>query len=165
MNTKNYSRHLFGAVFCAVCFLVATGTSVFAQTSGQTLPFHAEELSITTDGNIWAWNAVSSGKATHLGKTSGSSFNRIVGGYKNPDGSWFLFGISFATSVAANGDELYMTTKWTLDTGDPEDVVYGNWFITGGTGRFENATGEGTTVGRSAGEDSRFFITDGEINY
>jgi hypothetical protein len=43
--------------------------------------------------------------------------------------------------VAANGDELEITTVWRFNL--RSFTALGEWEITGGTGRFENAKGSG----------------------
>jgi len=67
--------------------------------------------------------------------------NRCSGGVANTN---------FETLTAANGDSLYLTS---YDVACPiASNIYrggGNWTITGGTGRFSNATGQGTLDGQS----------------
>jgi hypothetical protein len=169
MNAKNHTRHLFGSIFCAISFLVATGTSAFAQSSGQLLPFHAVLVGIERtdipneiDPDYPAWEDVIVGKATHLGKTSGSSVNNSFDFGFDAIG-FHLVGVAVMTTVAANGDELEITTDWRYYM--HSDVVYGDWEITGGTGRFENATGEGTSEGRDNEDGDRVHVYDGKINY
>jgi hypothetical protein len=188
MKTQNHiyqlfrNLHLFGSIFCAISFLIATGTSALAQSSGQTRPFHAVVVSIeSTDiPNViapgWpAWESISAAKATHLGKTSGYGVNYSFGygGWWTGDEIGFhLVGVAVMTMVAANGDELEITTDWRYyipafqPPGSPyADVVLGDWEITGGTGRFENATGAGTSEGRNNEDGDRVHVYDGQINY
>jgi hypothetical protein len=51
--------------------------------------------------------------------------------------------------VAANGDELHWTYAGTgsLPDADGNTAITGNFVISGGTGRFSDATGEGTIEG------------------
>lgn len=53
--------------------------------------------------------------------------------------------------VAANGDELTGTAEGDFDfTQNPPRVIWATFVFTGGTGRFENATGNGESSGVSA---------------
>lgn len=58
------------------------------------------------------------------------------------------------TFVAANGDELFGSSEVTgcFIADDVPTQVAGTWEIDGGTGRFANATGEGTTSAVALGE-------------
>jgi hypothetical protein len=71
------------------------------------------------------------------------------------------------TDVAANGDTTVTTYEWTLDVSAPmEDwVVNSPWKIVGGTGRFKNATGEGTGVTRFNAAGNAVGNWDGVIKY
>lgn len=80
--------------------------------------------------------------------------------------------MAYSTVVAANGDKIYITTEWRyyIPAFQPEGspyagVVLGEWEITGGTGRFENAIGSGTSEGRDNEDGDRVHVYDGEINY
>ena len=183
MNTQKHTRHLVGSILCAISFLIATGTTAFAQSSGQTRPFSAVIVGLG-DNPIPndlsplfpAWESVIVGKATHLGKTGGYglNFGLAWGGSWTGDTIGFhLVGVAVTTLVAANGDELEITNNYRyyltafLPPGSPyADVVLGEWEITGGTGRFENAIGSGTSEGRRDNEDEeRVHVYKGRINY
>jgi hypothetical protein len=82
------------------------------------------------------------GTATHLGL---SHFSATATVYPSPP---FLQQEGGGKFISANGDELY----WSFEgTGKflPGGLVefYGQYWITGGTGRFEDVTGEGTYSG------------------
>jgi hypothetical protein len=92
------------------------------------------------------------GKGTHMGK-------HVIDGNVQADGEFFPApGIFFAgtfegtqTAIAANGDELTSSLQGEVVlTFTEEGLVTGLWFpeftITGGTGRFANASGELTGV-------------------
>lgn len=74
-----------------------------------------------------------------------------------------LYGKTVETMVAANGAELNLVSTWWMDFRD--GVVYATWEIDGGTGRFADATGEGTAVGHENEAGNKVFIIDGVINY
>lgn len=97
--------------------------------------------------------------ATHLGKstntTTGLATLHVFQACTTPDGST---GVRYdvATSavvVAANGDELYATTS-VSGCGDGIGLTEpaGTYTITGGTGRFDGATGAGTVSASTIGE-------------
>ena len=173
---KTFSHHItnsiqsmFGgfrqiaAAACVLALLVATGTSAMAQSSGKTRPAHSnfEQFATPTAfGNTY----VGKGISTHLGKVAViDGINYFLG--FNADG--LFHGVGRSRTVGANGDETWVTYEWTLDVFAPmEDwVVNVTWVIVGGTGRFENATGEGTGVGRLNADGNFVFIDDGVIKY
>ena len=90
-------------------------------------------------------------KATHLGKSANTTVGLITVHALtpcttpdgNPDGVLFDVAAT-AVIVAANGDELY-TTNNVSGCGDGVGLTEptGTYTITGGTGRFEGATGDG----------------------
>jgi hypothetical protein len=90
-------------------------------------------------------------KATHLGKSANTSvgeatihvFTQCTTPDGNPDG--VLFDVtSTAVIVAANGDELYVNQNVSgCGDGIGLSEPTGTYTITGGTGRFEGATGNG----------------------
>ena len=57
------------------------------------------------------------------------------------------------TLTAANGDQLFMTESATIEIAigpsGPTSIIELEWEVTGGTGRFANATGSGTGSGLS----------------
>jgi hypothetical protein len=100
-----------------------------------------------------------SGNATHLGRYT-VTYQFVV------DLVTLEGGPATATYVAANGDELYAEGNGQgAPTGDPEIFAITEWWtITGGTGRFEGASGSYVTtrmVSLASGESSGSF--DGTI--
>ncbi|MCI0535557.1 MAG: hypothetical protein L0Z50_10025 [Verrucomicrobiales bacterium] len=151
-----------GVAACALALLVATGASALAQSSGKTRPHHGIQENFVTP-TAFGETYVAPGKATHLGKFVSYGINFFLG--FNADG--LFHGAGSDITVAANGDETWSTWEWTLDVSAPmeEWVVNVTWVVVGGTGRFENATGEGTSVGRFNAAGNFVFINDGVINY
>lgn len=83
------------------------------------------------------------GTMSHVGKFTGSTF--ITSFVFNPDGTATL--TSDDVIVAANGDEIYTSSEVILVFGNPagtEGTYSGGFDITGGTGRFDGATGRMT---------------------
>lgn len=60
-----------------------------------------------------------------------------------------LFGDGTITITAANGDQLYLTHSGTFELVQDADGLWSyvdlDWWVTGGTGRFAGATGQGTS--------------------
>ena len=96
------------------------------------------------------------GTSTHLGKLTTSGQVTLT---------WTPLGIRIdgsATTVAANGDRLYNTVSaWSTGPGDSE----GTFVITGGTGRFEGATGSGTVITFLNEDDVQVGIYEGTIDF
>ena len=114
-----------------------------------------------------------SGNATHLGKIKGTALDCI-----NPTTTptSFTSPMSYAYSstkvvfTAANGDMLYLAYAGTLTAqASGPHVIAGHFVITGGTGRFQGASGGGTMSGTedlsnlSSGTGKASF--DGTITY
>jgi hypothetical protein len=120
-------------------------------------PFHlVEEGTVAFDGP----NATSTGtgQATHLGRFT----LYRTGTFSDPVGSVLQFD-GEATLVAANGDELGASIEGTLDTASGTGLLTYEW--TGGSGRFEHATG--TTIWRVVVNPDLTFsvVADGVIDY
>jgi hypothetical protein len=102
------------------------------------------------------------GAASQLGRVSGRGTDciNIVGG--SPNLPVFAFANGELTLTAANGDQLTVTysgafTPTTNDPTNPQAAIYaitGTFQVTGGTGRFANATGQGVLNGS---ENTRTF--------
>ena len=102
------------------------------------------------------------GTATHLGKIYGS-FEFCACGPDDPavEGQDNQYAGGETTFTAANGDKLFLMTEGsTVVQGKrpdhPEYVTswwQDNWVITGGTGRFEGASGSGTSDDYNSSED------------
>jgi hypothetical protein len=132
-------------------------------------------------GSDFCFATSSAGHASHLGKiteTSEGIGTILVGnGFGGlcllRDGSTLgleIHNVGTGTAVAANGDELYLTFENTIcfdfstpPTGVAGDIT-GSQVITGGTGRFEGASGSTTTVGIST-FDGFSLVATGTIAY
>jgi hypothetical protein len=86
---------------------------------------------------------VSSGHLSHLGAVTGSSNEQFA--LVGPNGFSFT---GKGTTVAANGDRLFTTASGMGTLGPPVQNTVVNT-ITGGTGRFADASGKFTTTGVS----------------
>jgi hypothetical protein len=126
-----------GSVVIVITALLALALPAAA---GQQVPFkgYADDritsLEPTPDGGIHLTNAAT-GQATQLGR-----FTRVGSGDSHPDGT------SEFTIVwtAANGDQLVSDVEVASFSAT---TITGTYTFTGGTGRFENASGEADFVG------------------
>ena len=87
-------------------------------------------------------------QATHLGRATMES-NELVNMCSNPEGADID---GQFTMTAANGDQLFGTyqTLGHLDFANDDVTFAGQFTITGGTGRFQDATGGGSIEGAGA---------------
>jgi hypothetical protein len=126
----------------ASCFLATLASNANAQNR---VPFFLDGQATWDDlGN--AFNSIgagfndATGQATHLGSFGGSAQLFALAA---PDDNGAFPVIGFVTLVAANGDQLHAFFSGTLN-------VSGNgtadFVFTGGSGRFQNATGDGIIV-------------------
>ena len=137
-----------GAAAVMVC--VALGLSVTVAAKASSKPFKASIHSVaaptpTSDPCVLSNAEVGSAQVTHLGKSTMES-NELVNLCSNPDGADIT---GQFTMTAANGDQLFGTydTLGHLDFGNDEVTFSGQFTITGGTGRFQDATGGGSIEG------------------
>ena len=95
-------------------------------------------------GAQWSYSAAGPGTFAHLGRV----WFEIAHCSKMTGPTTGEFGGGTITLTAANGDELYMSEQGTFDlvmgpTGPVTSLIQVSWEITGGTGRFAGAKGEG----------------------
>ncbi|MEO8935478.1 MAG: hypothetical protein ABI277_01550 [Burkholderiaceae bacterium] len=86
-----------------------------------------------------------SGQASHLGAVTGSGTDCIT-----PTSAYtYMFSNGKLSMIAANGDELRADYSGNLSPSatPPVFVINGTYRITGGTGRFANASGTGAVGG------------------
>ena len=85
------------------------------------------------------------GAGTHLGKVTLESTDCIIP--LNPSLTAFVFFSNEVVLTVSNGDQIFAAYKGTLTAEGPVGVIIGGYQITGGTGRFRNATGTGALQG------------------
>ena len=125
-------------------------------------PFHLEESGtavINADGTI---SGSASGHATHLGAFTLHDKSTVVGMSVTPDGV-ILQIVGRAELEAANGDKLFASLRGSVNLTAGKGTLTFEW--TGGTGRFDDATG--TTLWQiSLNRDLTYSaVADGVINY
>jgi hypothetical protein len=93
------------------------------------------------------------GHMTHIGNLNEQSFmTGREGAYLDAvaysQGKIVIVAIYDAHIITANGDSFDVVSYITIDATDPDNkIIAGTTSVTGGTGKFENATGEGTLNG------------------
>jgi hypothetical protein len=144
--------------FCILCFMLCFGAGVsqamnIANGEDHSRPFKATIYYSFASG----WHS-GAGNATHLGLlTTVSSYTDILDGEGN-----VIATNGHDVFTAADGSELIMDWSAILNADFTED---GTFVFSGGTGRFENATGSGTLHAYLTGEYDIALIMTGTIVY
>ena len=127
-------------------------------------PFAINGVGVATlitdpSGNPIGAVATGSGTATHLGQWT------VLGNVKyTPDSDGVLHSSGEATLTAANGDKLRFQIDGILDP--VAGVDQGIFYLVGGTGRFENASGSANFVVTLNPVTGGFELTAvGRVNY
>ena len=148
----------------------STGNSSDDPIRGHMLPFHATETNtieivcnpFECDPPIPVSVAIfeGGGQATYLGNYTIFTDSQVFV-FEDP-----LVQITQSVMTAANGDELWWDGDGTATQPTPTTVIFsGTFTFTGGTGRFENATGGGTFAGTAdLAAATGQYVMDGEIS-
>ena len=161
--------------FAYTASAAAVALATFAAVAGPTgVPFAAK---LTTQEQIGpnpaqcqsapylAGSTSGTGHATHLGQVTGTALDCIT---PPAAGYTYTFSNGKLTLVAANGDELRATYSGTLNPTavPPVYAITGVYQITGGTGRFTNASGSGRLGGIENLQTGQGQLSlDGTISY
>ncbi len=155
--------------------LAATLVSALASAGPTSVPFTATLVTqerITPNfpgsglcpGFVLTGATAGSGTAMHLGNVTGSGSDCV-----NPTSPFtFAFSHGKLTMVAVDGDVLHADYAGTLrpSATPPMFTVAGQYTITGGTGRFANASGNGTVGGLENIQTGQGQLTfSGAISY
>ena len=138
-----------------LCVTVLSVLTSFA--SANSRPFKLSGITLLTprEGNTFSWNMDGAGTGTHLGNWTNTGV--FVLEPKNGQGTGVV------DLVAANGDHLFFTS---VGSADPYGQITAIYTITGGTGRFEDASGSGDFLGQLAPDISSITYTvNGTIDY
>ena len=128
----------------ALAVVAMTPAAAMGAANGTQLPLTGTGTGTTTINLITgAATGVGSGQLSHLGAVTSSSIQQ----YALVGSNGFSF-TTTATIVTANGDELFTTSSGTGTFGPPIQTT-GVVTITGGTGRFADASGTYTNTGHS----------------
>ena len=136
----------------ALCLTASWGLT-FARMNPEGVPLKGHGKGILTQTALsstsWSVKVQGTGQATHLGRVTVEISHDEVN--LAPTGDNLLPGIPTGRGVitTANGDQVFGTFTW-LGLPTPTSgllAIAGTFTITGGTGKYEGATGEGFYVG------------------
>jgi len=140
-----------------VVMLIAMGTIGIGANSASAAAAHQVPFRASYSGTA-AFNSATgtavftgTGIASYLGRSTNVNNITVLGPVSCPGGEGFA-NKNVETLTAANGDTLVLTGPHDIGcpTGRPNAVHgTGDWTVTGGTGRFAGATGQGTFDGRA----------------
>lgn len=151
----------FGMVLLTLAALPLLGGGA---STGKARPFKAQSVVYVTEDRGTEYDAVMYGEAAHLGKFAGQFFN-IQFLPEGPDGP---ANVGSGTLTAANRDTVTIDMMDYLAYMDESIAICdGTYDITGGSGRFLNASGQGSYVGivDFTGANPPMFTFDGTIVY
>jgi hypothetical protein len=139
-------KHRWIIVAGLVLALVALApASALAKAGGTDRPWKSSATATATlDLVTLCATSAGSGQATHLGKVTQNLTIALT-----PTGPGTFTGVGTTTIVAANGDQLFGTFTEALTTTGPHIGFAFVITITGGTGRFADASGRMTGTGSS----------------
>lgn len=150
--------------FAAVVLVAPAGTAGTATPFKSTFTAQASFAPTQTPG-VFAGTGSGAGRASHLGRVTLSSTETLD--FAASPGS-VLVREGRMVTVAANGDELHWTYDGTGSLPDENGAVTlsGTFVITGGTGRFSDASGGGTFQGvGNVGTGVASLSYEGAISY
>jgi len=140
-------RHMLVVMLIAMG-TIGIGANSASAAAGHQVPFRAS-YSGTATFNSAAGTALftGTGTASHLGRSTNVNNITVLGPDTSCPGGFANKNVE--TLTAANGDMLMLTGPHDVGCPTRPGVVHGtgDWTVTGGTGRFAGATGQGTFVG------------------
>jgi hypothetical protein len=168
-----HPRRAVGLILLAVAMLLPGASAVAAKDHG--VPFKADFAGSAGFSGPTTTVFAGSGNASHLGRISSSGFADISCFPSDPTSTSCVPGgcpggvpnVQTETFTAANGDTLTILSQdVACPTGPSQYHGMGVWTVTGGTGRFADATGNGTLDGHSDFAAGTFdAVLDGSIAY
>ena len=156
------NRTMIRKLCSLAAMLIALGTMGMGASSvhaaGNQVPFEGSYSG--TAGADFAHGTVTfsgTGISTHLGRGTNEGHIQITGPDSSCPGG--LANVNNETPTAANGDSL-MLTSYDVACPTTPGVFHGtgHWVVTGGTGRFSDATGHGTADGGRDFNQGRFSL-------
>ena len=128
--------------------LIALAFSTMTANGSENLPFRLGDEGTITFTSLSTATTAGTGNATHLGRITSDGNLTIVGSASCIDNEVGFSAEMQDTFTAANGDTV--TTAITMQLCPIAPGIYhgvGTYVVTGGTGRFANATGSGVFDG------------------
>jgi hypothetical protein len=153
-------RHLTVVALAAAVTLGLLTLAPAAAAKGQ-VPFKARLSGTAAFTSPTTVEFHGGGHATHLGRIVGSGV-AVLGPPTGtcPGGAAGIPNVHTETLTAANGDELVIRmVDVACATGPFTFRGTGHWTVLGGTGRFRDATGQGTVEGHADFQSSTFELT------
>src|SRR6516164_2664739 len=139
-------RHMLVVMLIAMG-TIGIGANSASAAAGHQVPFRAS-YSGTAAFNSATGTALFTGTgiASYLGRSTNVNHITVSGPASCPGG---FANINVETLTAANGDTLVLTGPHDQGCPTRPNAVHGtgHWIVTGGTGRFAGATGQGTFDG------------------
>lgn len=150
------SRHIIAGLGVIAAVALGAAPAAAGPAEPPTRPFTGSAVTSDTTGSpdgcslpgaMWSFSGAGSGTFTHLGRV----WFEIDHCSKMTGPTSGVFGGGEIVITAANGDQLYMSEEGSFELvmgpmGPVTSLIDLTWEITGGTGRFAGAEGEGTSM-------------------
>ena len=140
-----WKRHTLAVMLITIATI---GIGVNSASAADTqVPFHASYSGTAAFTSATTALFTGTGIASHLGRSTNVNHITVTGPATSCPGGFANINVEMLT--AANGDTLVLTGPHDQGCPTRPGVVHGtgDWTVTGGTGRFAGATGQGTFVG------------------
>ena len=158
-------RHMLVVMLIAMG-TIGIGANSASAAAGHQVPFRASYSGAATFNSATGTALFTgTGIASHLGRSTNVNNITVLSGPVSCPGGFANKNVE--TLTAANGDKLMLTGPHDVGCPIRPGVVHGtgDWTVTGGTGRFAGATGQGTFVGGADFNTGRFsFQLTGTIS-
>jgi len=139
-------RHMLVVMLIAMG-TIGIGANSASAAAGHQVPFRASYSGTAAFTSATTALFTGTGIASHLGRSTNVNHITVTGPATSCPGGFA--NVNVETLTAANGDTLVLTGPHDVGCPTRPGVVHGtgDWTVTGGTGRFAGATGQGTFVG------------------
>ena len=139
-------RHMLVAMLITIG-TIGIGANSASAAAGHQVPFRASYSGTAAFTSATTALFTGTGIASHLGRSTNVNHITVTGPATSCSGGFA--NINVETLTAANGDTLELRGPHDVGCPTRPGVVHGtgDWTVTGGTGRFAGATGQGTFVG------------------
>ena len=139
-------RHMLVVMLIAMG-TIGIGANSASAAAGHQVPFRASYSGTAAFTSATTALFTGTGIASHLGRSTNVNHITVTGPATSCSGGFA--NINVETLTAANGDTHVLTGDHDEACPTGPNAVHGtgDWTVTGGTGRFAGATGQGTFVG------------------
>src|SRR5215467_10887295 len=141
-------RHMLVVILIAMG-IIGIGANSASAAAGDQVPFRASFSGTAAFTSDTTAVFTGTGIATHLGLSTNKNNITVLYPVSCPGGEGGFANKNVEKLTAANGDTLELRGPHDVGCLTRPGVVHGtgDWTVTGGTGRFAGATGQGTFVG------------------